>query len=206
MTGPTDRDDLFLDALEHDEDVAWKLAAAAARPASPALRERIVARHRRRGFLGLRTPMPVLAAVTLAAVMLPLVFVTSQMRGELDRERALRDEYSRVLAAVADGAVVRMHGQGGRPERGVIVLTNVGQIHMILDVPQPPPGKAYEAWIIRDGQPLRAGMLPARSGVVTLVLERQAQGRDLIAVTLEVAAGVDQPTSAPVLDVGLPFF
>lgn len=201
-----DDDDLFLDTLEQDEHLAWTLVEGAARPAPSALRERILARHRRRGIFGLSAPRPAaLAFALIATVVLPLSLALVQTRTELEREGALRDEYARVLAVVPHGMVVRMNAVAGRPERGALVIGTAGDVYMILDLPEPPAGKAYEAWLIRDGVPLRAGMAPVRSGVVTIPLDHRARSHDLFAVTLEVAAGVDKPTSAPVLDAGSPF-
>lgn len=200
----TEHDDLFLDALEHDEDVAWQLAAAAARPGPAGLRDRIVARHRRRGLverLGLRTPLPLaVAAAAFALVLLPLALLTAQTRAELERERALRDEYARVLAAIGGGQVIRLAPTAASANAaGALVIGRDEQAYLVLDLPEPPAGKAYEAWVIRGGQPVRAGMAPVRAAVVTVRLEQALRPGDVAAVTLETAAGVDRPTSDPLL-------
>lgn len=199
-------DDLFLDVLEQDEDVAWALAEAAARPAPSALRERIVARHRRRGIFGLPARVPMaLAFAVIAIVVLPLSLALVQTRAELERQQAVSDEFGRVLFAVAAGGglIVPMAppaGVGFRDPRGAIVVRGaVGEAYLVLDLPAPPAGKAYEAWVIRDGQPIRAGMAPVRPGVVTVRLEHPLRPGDIAAVTLENAAGVDKPTADPLL-------
>jgi hypothetical protein len=175
-------DDLFLDALEQDEDVAWKLAEATARPLPPALRARIVERHRRRRW-SLAWSVPRLAVAT-AAVVLVLAGLLLTVRTELE-----------VIAALPGARVVEMSGAAGR---GVVVIRGE-TAYLVLDLPAPPEGKAYEAWIIRDGTPLRAGMAPARGGIVAVRLERALRHGDVTAVTLEIAGGVDAPTSPPVL-------
>jgi hypothetical protein len=73
---------------------------------------------------------------------------------------------------------------------------------LLLDLPAPPPGKQYEAWVIRGGVAARAGQVPAREGVVLVTLMRPIASGDLAAVTLEVAGGVDQPTSDPIVAGG----
>lgn len=191
-------------SLERAERVAWGLAAAAARPVPAALRERIVARHRRRGLferLGLPAPLPAaLLVAVLALVVLPLSLVVAQTRTDLERERALRDEYARVLTAIAAGGqVVPLRPSAGVTGRGALVIARDAQAYLVLELPEPPPGKAYEAWVIRRGVPVRAGMAPARSGVVTVRLEHAPRAGDITAVTLESATGVDRPTSDPLL-------
>lgn len=204
MTERREHDDLFLDTLERDEAVAWQLAEAAARPAPAGLRERIVARHRRRGlFDRLRFPSPLptaLALAVLALVVLPLSLVLVQTRADLERERALRDEYASVVAAVANnGAVVPMRAAGDFAGRGSLIVAPDGQAYLVLALPEPPAGKAYEAWVIRGGEPARAGMAAVRTPVVTVRLERAVRPGDIAAVTLETIAGVDRPTTAPLL-------
>lgn len=191
-------------SLERAERVAWSLAAAAVRPAPASLRERIVARHRRRGIverLGLPTPLPAaLGFAVIALIVLPLSLVAAQSRAELERERALRDEYARVLTAVAAGGqVFAMRPSAGVSGRGTLVIARDAQAYLVLELPEPPAGKAYEAWVIRGGEPVRAGMAPARSGVVIVRLDHPLRPGDIAAVTLEIAAGVDRPTSDPLL-------
>lgn len=171
MNEPTGRDDLFLDALESDEDVAWKLAVTAACPAPPALRERIVARHRR-SERALGFPRIALAAVA-AAVLLVLV------------------------GAASGGRVVTLDAAPGAPGGVAVVAVAADRGYLLMALPAPPSGKAYEAWIIRDGQPLPAGVSEGR-GMFALG-NRALKPGDVIAVTIEVAAGVTRPTSAPIL-------
>jgi hypothetical protein len=195
-----DRDDLFLETLEEDADLAWRLAEAAARPAPPALRERIVTRHRKPGRFG----FPVLAPAALGLAVLLLVIVplsvAVQTQAALERAQAQRDEYARVVAAVAEGArIIPGRTPSGAVRGGTLVVARNGQAYLVLDLPQPPTGKAYEAWVIRGGEPMRAGMAPVRSGIVIVALAHQLRPGDIAAVTLEDAAGVDRPTSDPVL-------
>lgn len=193
-------DDLFLETLEQDEDLAWRLAEAAVRPAPPGLRERIVARHRRRGLFGLPAPLPAaLAFAVVALIVLPLSLALVQTRADLEREQAVRTELARVLAATAGGRVVPLRPAPGAPGRGTLVIGSEAQAYLVLDLAEPPAGKAYEAWVIRDGQPIRAGMAPVRAGVVTVRLEHPLRPGDVTAVTLETATGVDKPTSDPLL-------
>jgi hypothetical protein len=167
-----DRDDLFLDALEHDEDVAWKLAAAAARPTPPALRATIVGAHRSRPRRGL---VPRLAFAAAAAVVLVLA-----------------------LGVASGTRVVALDPVTGSGGRAALVATPVGDPFLILALPTPPSGKAYEAWVIREGAPAPAG-LSAGSGILALRSGIGLRAGDVIAITVEVAAGATRPTSDPIL-------
>ena len=168
---------------------------ADAAPAPAALRERIVGRHRRRSLLRL----PVLAygayaTSTILAVALVVSLVT------VSQERAMRDDYARALSAVAAGArVVALDAKGDSGARGALVLSRDGSAYLVLQLPAPPAGKAYEAWVIRAGTPIAAGMAPTLTGVVTMQLHDTLRPGDATAITLEDAAGAQQPTTAILL-------
>ena len=74
-----------------------------------------------------------------------------------------------------------------------------GDPYLILQLPDPPAGKTWAAWVVRDGQALAAGLTGGRSGVVTLALTRPVQTGDELALTLEDAGGVPVPRGAMVL-------
>lgn len=182
----------------HEATVA-ALADGAARPAPQSLRDAIVARHA-------RTPWFALSRVAFAASLVVAVAAAALLvttRAELERERALRDEYARVVGAVAEGARVVTLEARGTPGRGVLVVPRSRGAYLILDLPAPPAGKVYEAWVIRGGTAMPAGLAPARAGIVTLALTAEVRPGDVAAVTLEIAGGVDRPTTDPVLAGGL---
>jgi anti-sigma-K factor RskA/putative zinc finger protein len=189
-------------ALLSEERTAWTLAEAASRPPPPALRARIVAAHAR--STRSRAPgrsWPRLALVAGLAIALVAVVVDLQAtRAQLDREAALASEYRAALAALAGGGrVVALSAAEQAAGRGSLVFAPDGGSYLVLEMPTPPEGKAYEAWVIRDGEPLPAGVAPARGGVVVIRLTAPARPGDVAAVTLEVAAGVEKPTTPPIL-------
>src|SRR5439155_1159889 len=130
------------------------LAALAPEPAMPAaadLRRRIVARHERTWWRGF--PALGYAAAAVLAVALVVSF------NAFLHERALRDDYARALSAVATGArVVPLQPQADAPLRGALVLPRDGVAYLVLALPPPPAGKAYEAWVIRGGVATAVGM------------------------------------------------
>ena len=179
------------DLASHESTVA-ALAPEATVPAAADLRRRIVARYDN-AWTGMRPVLAYTAAALMAVALLVSLSALSQ-------ERAMRDDYGRALAAVVNGArVVSLQTKGDAATRGAVVISRDGAAYLVLQLPAPPPGKAYEAWIIRAGAPMPAGMAPTVSGVVTMQLHETLRAGDAAAITLEDSAGVQAPTSAPVL-------
>lgn len=189
-------------ALAAEERLAWTLADAASRATPPALRERIVAHHaasRHRFF----APWPTGARVVLALATVALVVLGAGLqaaRTDRDREAALTSEYQAVVAAIAQGGrVVPLEPSTGTSGKASVIVSGSGQAYLVFDMPAPPDGKAYEAWIIRDGAPAPAGVAPARSGLVVLPLTAVPRSGDVAAVTVEDVRGATKPTSDPIL-------
>jgi anti-sigma factor RsiW len=78
-------------------------------------------------------------------------------------------------------------------DRGALAVAPDGTAAIALTVPRAPEGKTYEAWVIRNGTATRAGLF---SGA-TLRIQRPVPRGSVVAVTLERAGGVDQPTVKP---------
>ena len=201
------------DQCAHDlaqfEDALYQAAAVGAVRADPPrdLRTRIVLRHR-----GARAPgasdggarirawlaRPVPLAVPLALAVLVVVSVVAV--GTARRET---DAYARALAGVADGRVVALAPQKNAPAdaRGALVIPRSGDPYVVLELSSPPTGKSWEAWVIKGQRPIAAG-LSGSGGVFTIVLSAPVGAGDVVAVTLEPAAGSSAPTSDPVLAGG----
>jgi len=178
------------EALAAHERTVAVLADAAARDAPGRVRDAIVARH--------RTPAPArrwqlaFAAAALVAAVTTALLVGA--RAELAQQEQLRDAYAR---AVAEGHVFPMQARRDVTGSGTVVVTRDGDAYLALTLPAPPSGKAYEAWIIRGTTPTRAGL--TQSGTANVRLDVRARPGDVAAVTLEDAAGVDRPTSEPLM-------
>ena len=88
-----------------------------------------------------------------------------------------------------------------RDGRGkVFVNPSQGLLLVASNLPPAPAGKTYEMWVIpKGGKPLPAGLFQsANDGTAThLQRGRIAPNADLVAVTLEDAAGSDSPTTTP---------
>jgi len=90
------------------------------------------------------------------------------------------------------------HGTAGNL-RGVgnVVVKQDGNATLYASIRQAPPGKTYEAWVIRGKVALPAGLFKG-GGTVNLKLSRDARPGDVIAVTVEPAGGTKAPTTTPI--------
>jgi anti-sigma-K factor RskA len=154
------------------------------------------------------------AATALVAVGV----VTYQARGFRAGEAAMQAEIQR---NVAEAAALRQafeliqapetrevtFGQGQpAPPRGRVFVNPSGVLLVASRLPAPPAGKTYEMWIIRGGKPAPAGLFASNAQGDAFHLYRPASPAapgDIVAVTLEVAGGVNAPTSMPVIAAAL---
>jgi anti-sigma-K factor RskA len=83
----------------------------------------------------------------------------------------------------------------------VIYLKDEGLAVMdVRGLPQLPSGKVYEVWSMSSGQATRLGLLnTTASGEATASMPFNDSRVDQLAVTVEQAPGVDQPTTQPVV-------
>ena len=165
-------------------------------PSPPAaLRERVLERVRaepinvtiirsRRPSFALSIAAAVAVAATAAAVALGVWAAT--LHHSLSHEQA-------AVSVLGDPHARRVPVQG---VAGSLVVAPSGKAALAVDLPAPPAGKTYEAWVI-DG-----GVHPDRlfDGAPTL-LERRVGRGTTVKVTLETAGGVDAPTTVPLLSV-----
>jgi anti-sigma factor RsiW len=186
-------------------ETAWTVAESRARDVPPDLRTAIVERARREsrparttgrfaafGAL-LARPVPLAAALALAVAL--VVATTGYVAAQQDAAR-----YSAALAAIPGARVVALAPTGEiAGVRGSLVVPQNGDApYLLLDLPDAPAGKTWEAWVIRGQTAVAAGISDGR-GVVTLVLRTSFAAGDTIAVTAEPAGGRDQPTGKPIL-------
>jgi anti-sigma factor RsiW len=152
----------------------------------PALRERILqaAVAERPNVVPLRArtrarPLAAVAAVA-ACVAVGLGVWNIVLHNDLSSAKeALRG----VPLIGASGSVVV--GAGGS---GALVVSNLSSA---------PAGKTYEAWVIEDGTALPAGTFTGGERTIVIRLTRAIPAGAIIAVTLERAGGVEQPTREP---------
>ena len=174
------------------EDVASFQGAAAALaydvdvPAPPAaLRERILERARSERpsnvvqFRPRRWALPVATGVAAVAACAALAFGLWAV--SLNNE--LSDRAEAIELAGADGSLlIEPSGEA------MLIVNRLGRA---------PAGKTFEIWVIEEGRPLPAGLFPGAPGRSVVPLNRGVPEGAVVAVTLERAGGVSQPTSEP---------
>jgi len=191
------------------EDALYEAAAVGAVEIEPPrdLRTRIVLRHRdapvpsQRSWGDrvaelLRRPVPAFVPLVLGVLLVVAFAVVGASRQQ-------SDEYGRALGGVVDGRVVALAPSGANPDaRGSVVIPTRGSPYLIVRLPAPPAGKAWEAWVLRPaGSGLTA--VPAgtteRGDVFVMSLTAPLGAGEGVAITLEPATGSAQPTTQPVL-------
>jgi anti-sigma-K factor RskA len=100
-------------------------------------------------------------------------------------------------------------GQGSpaAPPSGRVFFDSASVLLIANNLPAPPAGKAYEMWIIpKGGKPAPAGLFASNTQGKAYHFFRASTPlaqTDTVAVTLENAAGVNAPTTTPVIGVAL---
>lgn len=185
------------------QETAFAVAATAEREAPAELRAKIVERARREraprrassaSFLDVfRRPVPLVVPTALAVLL--AVSIGAYVGARRDGDR-----YASALSGIAGARVVALVPTGEvAGVRGSLVIPADGRApYLVLDLPAPPPGKTWEAWVIKGDTPLAAGITSDR-GVTTLIMVAPLASGDTVALTLEPSGGVDRPTGAPVL-------
>jgi len=130
------------------------------------------------------------AAAAILAVVGGLSAWNLSLRSE---NEDLRESYEDLQGQVEGPQTYRLSGPGGEGEvvrleegRGVLVAQNLEE---------PPEGKVYEAWVLRDGVPEPAGIFVPSDGSAAVAIEASLEGADAVAVTVEPEGGSPMPTS-----------
>ena len=185
------------------------LAVAASGPEpSVALRERILADVRAEpqnvvAFEPRRWRVaPVLGAVAAVAavVALGIGLWASNLSSELDETRTALARAQAAAQLLVDPAAQTVALQQGT---GRLVVDADGQAVLVVEGLEPAPaGKTYELWIVPGGDIAAAspaGLFPGRDGTEIVRLEGTVTPGDVVAVTVEAAAGADAPTTQPIV-------
>jgi anti-sigma-K factor RskA len=170
-------------------------------PPPPELRARILAaaRAERGNVVPLRprwaAPVAAVAAVAACAAVALGIWAAALNRTVGNRDAALRTQ-ARALAIAASPGARRIALTGGH---GALVVALDGRAALLLDrLPNPGAGKVFEAWVLSGSSASPAGLFSA-SSTTAVPLERAVPPDATVAVTIERAGGVAQPTSTPIL-------
>ena len=175
-------------------DTAAALAYAVETPPPPdALRERILAQVEeerskvvplRRGTRAAR--VATFAAAAAAALALGVGLWAASLARDLEQERNALEilAHPQARSIALDGAEGRLVVTDGR--EAALVVRGLGP---------PPDGHTYEIWVIQDDRPVPAGLFDDGDAVVRL--DEPVPPGATVAVTVERAGGVDEPTGDP---------
>ena len=131
----------------------------------------------------------VLAAVAAVAA-IGLGIWSIHLSHSLDNERNARERITNIITTPT-ASIVRVTGQTS----GTLLVTPSGDATLIVSqLPEAPKGKVYEAWVIRNDKPVRAGTFPGGGNTVIIPLDRRVPHGAVVAVTLEHSGGTDAPT------------
>ena len=132
----------------------------------------------------------VAAAAAAAVVAIGLGVWAATLSNSLDAERSARATDARAAAILADANAQRL----ALGDRGEVVRGPRGEaVIVVRDLPAAPNGKTYEAWVIENGVPLRAGLFDGGRQQIVL-LDRPLPDGAIVAVTIEPDGGSDKPT------------
>ncbi|MEU6810752.1 anti-sigma factor [Streptomyces sp. NPDC046831] len=210
---------------------AVRLAWSAAAPAPAALRERVMAAVRTtaqepapaRGHTpqlpphvwGVQPPpgrtrasrprplfAPFATVTAAAALVVAALFAVQAQRTQdrLDAERDRAREIAHVLTASDARAATGRDTRGG--SIGVIASAQEGRAVVTLSgYGTPPGGRVRQLWLMRPGaRPQSLGLFDADTPLVASGLTRSATS---LAVTVEPDGGSEQPTTRPIVQLGL---
>jgi anti-sigma-K factor RskA len=173
------------DAVASFQEAASNLAFGAEMPPPPPeLKGRILeqARRERSNVIPMKRRWALPAAATVAAVAASAAIVLGIWAASLHDELGQRPE-----AVPISGA------------SGSLIVTHDNEATLVVrDLPPAPAGKTYEAWVIQGGKPARAGTFAGGDRVAFQLTRNVADGA-VVAVTIERAGGVRQPTTNPLI-------
>ena len=181
----------------------------------PAIRAALLARaaqDRRPASSGWWMPWVAFAAAAgLAAV---LMLQVRELQKELELAQARLGEQGRQIAQLqrelapiraATSRAIQLKGLETVPASHgkAIIDPRSGQgVFFAYQLPPPPPGKTYQLWALRGGQPFDAGVFVTDAeGNAYLLVEKlpPLDQVDAVAVTIEPEGGVPAPTGTMVL-------
>jgi anti-sigma-K factor RskA len=81
--------------------------------------------------------------------------------------------------------------------KGSVIVSGDNAALVVSDLGPAPAGQTYEAWVIEDGHASRAGTFTGSGRTIVIHLTHALPAGAVVAVTVERAGGVDQPTKKP---------
>ena len=170
--------------LRHDLMDRISSSSGAAPTADPSTRQA--------GLWRLFGPGGLAAAAVLALVAMGMFAWNTSLQ---EQNQALQGELEgqRTYALQGTGAAQQVRGE-------VIRLGDERAVLIADDLPSPPEGKTYEAWILHDDVPEPAGLFePNQRGSAAAPIEGSIEDAEAVAVTIEPSGGSSSPTDDPLI-------
>ncbi|MDQ3662737.1 MAG: anti-sigma factor [Actinomycetota bacterium] len=136
---------------------------------------------------------PVLSGVLAAAA---AVIIGVLGAGFLDARSDLQRSRQVISALTADRGLALA---GTRGAKGHMVPTENGAVFAVAGLPEPPAGRTYQLWAIRNDKPLSLGTFGVEEGQAVVRIEDPVDEVDAMAVTVEPEGGSAQPSTDPVM-------
>jgi anti-sigma-K factor RskA len=154
-----------------------------------------------------RKPLRPRLAITVAAVASAIVIALGVgfgiQRGELNAARAQQRAVAAVLNS-PDARIVTAHTSLGGTATAVVARSQGKLIFTADGLPALAHSRVYQLWLIGPAGATSAGLLPGASQGRTAPLLASGLVRgDRIGVTVEPAGGTKQPTTKPIVLIGL---
>jgi anti-sigma-K factor RskA len=148
--------------------------------------------------------LAIAAAGGCMLIALALGALTLHTLHRLHQEQRSSREIATILNA-PDRTVMTSRAAGGGSATAVMSHADRALVLTTFRLPGLPPSERYEIWLMGPRGDRSCGMLPAPHGGMTppVVVTGLAAG-DRLGLTVEPSAGSRQPTSSPVVMLGLP--
>jgi anti-sigma-K factor RskA len=155
-------------------------------------RPKVVALPRRRWAL----PVAATAAVAAGIAAVALAFWAADLSQQVDELQADQHQANEALIALIDPSASHYALDGAN---GVLVVDNeTGEGKLVISgLASAPSDKTYEAWVIEGEQAAPAGLFSGGEDQTVVPLSVPVPEGAIVAVTVEQAGGVDQPTQQP---------
>lgn len=144
------------------------------------------------------------AAAVLVLVVIGLTAVIANLNSRLDELETLAVPVADVLTA-PDAITLAQEGPGGSRLRLVASPTRGEGVILVDGMAQAPSERVYQLWLLRDGQPVPAGLLDINEeGKGAHVMTGDMSDVAAVALTIEPEGGSPQPTTEPITVIELP--
>jgi anti-sigma-K factor RskA len=144
------------------------------------------------------------AVVGLAGIAGVWAVQESRLSDARDQTAQLQEDQARIVSVLsAPDAQVRAAAAdvGGRVTLVVSPTMRDGVV-VVAGLPTPAPDRAYQLWLIDDGDAASVGLLPAGTGSGTALLHDMGRA-DTLGITLEPAGGSPAPTTRVLAGIDL---